>query len=362
MKRFISIISLLVVLAVIAGALLMYEGHLLWKAQQLNLFLYSSTFFEEQMVVPGGFLTWLSTFFMQFMYKPWLGVSLLCAWWWLLMWLTKRTFRIPTQWTGILLIPIALLLLTIVDTGYWLYVLKLQGHFFVATIGTTAVAALLWAYRCLPDKYYLRTVFLFVVAALGYPLMGIYGLAAALLMGIWSWRLKGRSIVDSVVAVLSVVAVPLFCYRYVYYQTNLANIYYAELPLYYVTESVQTEDELSAAAAAAAMLMNKAPEEEDDRPMHQRLFSTVEEPCVMPMPPMNRDEGTEAATSSETEEPAKAPEAETPKTEEAAKAPEAETPKTEEPLKAPGSAGDDGEKEKNEINEQEILTEGGIED
>ena len=240
MKRYISIISLLVVLAVIAGALLEYEGNLLWKAQQLNLFLYSSAFFEEQMVVPGGFLTWLSTFFMQFMYKPWLGVSLLCAWWWLLMWLTKRTFRIPTQWTGILLIPIALLLLTIVDTGYWLYVLKLQGHFFVATIGTTAVAALLWAYRCLPDKYYLRTVFIFVVAALGYPLMGIYGLAAALLMGIWSWRLKGRSIVDSVVAVLSVVAVPLFCYRYVYYQTNLANIYYAELPLYYVTESVQT--------------------------------------------------------------------------------------------------------------------------
>lgn len=191
MKRYISIISLLVVQAVIAGALLMYEGHLLWKAQQLNLFLYSSTFFEELMVVPGGFLTWLSTFFMQFMYKPWLGVLLLCAWWLLLTWLLKRTFRIPTQWTGILLIPIALLLLTIVDTGYWLYVLKLQGHFFVATIGTTAVAALLWAYRCLPDKYYLRTVFIFVVAALGYPLMGIYGLAAALLMGIWSWRLKG---------------------------------------------------------------------------------------------------------------------------------------------------------------------------
>ena len=57
-----------------------------------------------------------------------------------------------------------------------------------------------------------------------------------------------------------------------------------------VTESVQTEDELSAAAAAAAMLMNKAPEEEDDRPMHQRLFSTVEEPCIMPMPPKDLGE------------------------------------------------------------------------
>ena len=44
--------------------------------------------------------------------------------------------------------------------------------------------------------------------------------------------------------------------------------------------------EVSAAAAAAAeMLKNEAPPEEDDRPMHQRLFSSPEEPCVMPMPP-----------------------------------------------------------------------------
>ena len=44
--------------------------------------------------------------------------------------------------------------------------------------------------------------------------------------------------------------------------------------------------EISAAAAAAAeMLKNEAPQEEDDRPIHQRLFSNPEEPCVMPMPP-----------------------------------------------------------------------------
>lgn len=41
----------------------------------------------------------------------------------------------------------------------------------------------------------------------------------------------------------------------------------------------------AAAAAAAEMLRNEAPPEEDDRPIHQRLFSSPEEPCVMPMPP-----------------------------------------------------------------------------
>ncbi len=51
-------------------------------------------------------------------------------------------------------------------------------------------------------------------------------------------------------------------------------------------EEAAPQIEVSAAAAAAAeLLKNEAPPEEDDRPMHQRLFSSPEEPCVMPMPP-----------------------------------------------------------------------------
>jgi hypothetical protein len=121
--------------------------------------------------------------------------------------------------------------------------LKLRGHFFISTIGTTAVAALLWGFRAIPDKYFLRTACIVLTSAIGYPLMGIYGLAAALLMGIWSWRLsttRMEAVVNSVVAILSVIAVPLFCYRYIYYQTNLANIYWAELPLFYITEDHPT--------------------------------------------------------------------------------------------------------------------------
>ena len=236
MKKFLYIVVWLVALVVITSALLLYEGHLLWKLQEMNLFLSTSMFLKEQMVVPGGLLTWTGMFFTQFFYWPWLGVLLLAAWWWLLMWIVKRAFRIPDLWAGLLLIPVAVLLMPFVTQGYWIYVLKLQGHCFMATIGTTAVAALLWLYRLLPSKYYLRTAFVFLTCALGYPLMGIYGLAAPLLMAVWSWRLREHSLADTVVALLSAVAVPLFCYRFIYYQTNLANIYYAGLPLFYVTE------------------------------------------------------------------------------------------------------------------------------
>ena len=242
-QKYLALAIWLGALVVIAGALLLFEGDQLWKIQEKNLFLCSTLFLKEQMVVPGGLLTWVGTWFTQFLYYPWLGVLMLCAWWLLLMTLIKNTFRISDRWASLMLIPVAILLITNMDLGYWIYLLKLHGHFFISTIGTTTVVALLWGFRCIPDRHYLRTVYIFITCALGYPLLGIYGLAAALLMGIWSWRLSAtrtRAIINSIVAILSVAAVPLFCYRYIYYQTNLANILWAELPLFYLTEEHHT--------------------------------------------------------------------------------------------------------------------------
>ena len=238
MKKLSFIAVWLLALIAIACALLVYENDLLWKVQDMNLFLNTSLYFKQQMVVSGGLLTYIGTFFTQFLYHPTLGVLLLCAWWLLLMAMTKRTFQVPDKWAALMLIPVALLLLTIVDMGYWVYMLKLRGHFFVSTIGCTAVVALLWCFRSLPGHHFLRTIFLLVAALVAYPLIGIYGLAAVLLMAVWSWRLCTRStaIINCVLAVVSVVAVPLLCYRYVYYETNLSNIYFTELPLYYLTE------------------------------------------------------------------------------------------------------------------------------
>ena len=226
----------LIALVIMAGAMLAFESDLLWKIQENNLFLYTSPFFREQMLVPGGFLSWIAAFFTQFFYYPWLGTLILCAWWLLLMWLTKKAFNIAGQWAWLAILPVACLLMTIVDMGYWVYVLKLSGHAFVATIATTAVAALLWAFRCLPDRFWLRPAFVLITCLAGYPLMGIYGIAAALLMAVWSWRLKKQPLPCTIAAVLGAAAVPLLFYRFVFYQTNQANLYAAGLPLYYVTE------------------------------------------------------------------------------------------------------------------------------
>lgn len=225
-------------LVLIALALLIFEGDFLWKAQELNLFQHTSLFFKQQMVVPGGMLTYIGTFLTQFFYYPWMGVLMLIALWLLLMWMVRRAFQLPRTWALLMFVPVILLLLTFMDMGYWIYILKLRGHFFVGTLGALFVTAMLWAFRSLPAKYHLRAVWIVLTAVVGYPLAGIYGLAAALLMGILSWRLepKGRSAAYSVLAVLAVVAVPLVCYRYLYHEINLANIWWAELPLYVILE------------------------------------------------------------------------------------------------------------------------------
>ena len=75
--------------------------------------------------------------------------------------------------------------------------------------------------------------------------------------------------------------------------------------------------EVSAAAAAAAeLLKSEAPPEEDDRPIHQRLFSSPEEPCVMPMPPAaEQAEPNEANDAGKQEKQEEKPAEETPKDE-----------------------------------------------
>ena len=232
------IIIWVVALVAIACGLLVCESHLLWKVQEMNLFLQTSLFFKEQMVVPAGMLTYVGTWFTQLFYYPWLGVTVLCGWWLLLLFLLKQTFAVPARWASLLLIPVVLLLLTDVDLGYWIYFLKLRGHFFLTTIATASVVALLWGFRSLPDQYGLRAIWLLLTCVAGYPLIGIYGLAATLLMGIWSWRLvpRGRAAIYTVMSILATIAVPLLCYRYVYHEINLANIYYAGLPLFFITE------------------------------------------------------------------------------------------------------------------------------
>ena len=240
-KKYLYLVLWLCALVAIGAALLYVESDLLWKVQQYNLFLYSSLFFKQTMVVPGGMLSYLGAFFTQFFYYPWMGVVMLCGWWLLLMWLTKRAFIIDDRWWALALIPVAILLTANTELGYWIYSMKLRGYYFMPTIGTTVAVALLWAYRKLTaTPLWLRIAYVVTVVLVGYPLMGVYALAAALLMAVWTWRLSDKhvqSAIINVATVLALLAIPLFYYRYVYYQINLVNIYRPAVPEFTIIDS-----------------------------------------------------------------------------------------------------------------------------
>lgn len=82
----------------------------------------------------------------------------------------------------------------------------------------------------------------------------------------------------------------------------------AEMPAPLPSEAEEENPQIvvsAAAAAAAEMLKNETPPEEDDRPIHQRLFSSPEEPCVMPMPPAE-EQNADISGETKTEETAPA--------------------------------------------------------
>ena len=239
MKKLQPIALWLATLIAVATVLLFFEADLLWKIQQHNVFLHTPLFFQQMMAMPGGMLSYLATYFTQHFYYPWIGVMLLCCWWLLLMWLTKRTFNIPLKWTVLTVIPIAILLVANMDLGYWVYFMKLPGYFYVATIGTTAATALLWAFRSLPENKWMRPAFIALVAVVGYPLMGTYALAAVGLMAVIAWRLTlptASRLTIGITALLGIIVVPLLYYRFVYCGTNQIDIYRTAIPVFSIAD------------------------------------------------------------------------------------------------------------------------------
>ncbi len=214
-------------------ALVACESDYLFRVEELNLFLYTPLFFKQQLVVAGGLLTWAGTYFTQFFYHPWIGSLLLCLWLGLLMWLVQKTFRLPHLWVALMLLPAAMVLLTDFDLGYWIYYLKLRGHFFITVMGTSMAIGLVWLYRSVTKRIWQSYAIILLTAIVGYPIAGFYGLLSVALMGIIAWRLPftlSHKIQASALAAVCIGFTPPVYYRALYYQANFNDIWWQALP------------------------------------------------------------------------------------------------------------------------------------
>ncbi|MCQ2220628.1 MAG: DUF6057 family protein [Prevotella sp.] len=142
---------------------------MLFTAQDRSEFVASCMFFSDCMARPFGLMQYLGSFLTQFFYIPTLGASILIAIWITCYAAGIKAFNISARWAPLFLLPLACLLASIVDVGYWIYCYQANGYWFSQSLAFLIMLLLLWAFRCTPWKW--QGIWYFV-AALLFPLIG----------------------------------------------------------------------------------------------------------------------------------------------------------------------------------------------
>ena len=154
----------------------------------------TTLFWEDCMRFPGGFLSWAGAYLTQYFYYPALGSVMLIGLWIATFWLAKWSFKIPNEWSFLIFIPLAALLCSNIQLGYWVYILKDIDYVFYHPLGLFLALILslpFWQYLPVSEKVQGRIAFAWVplVAALFYYPLGIYALLAAVLVALrTSWK------------------------------------------------------------------------------------------------------------------------------------------------------------------------------
>ena len=198
---------------VVVWALLAFrESALLFRVNELSVFLYDDLFYEEMMTMPAGILYYVASWLVQFFYYPVLGATIYVALLALVYWLTCRVFDLAPGRRLLAMLPVVALLASNTQLGYWIFYIKIPGYYYVALLGVLVSLLAIWAVKKL--HVYLKP---FVIAAwiyLLYPCLGIYALASGIVMSVHALSVaigdkKGAAkiVVSSVTVFVSVVFV-----------------------------------------------------------------------------------------------------------------------------------------------------------
>ena len=147
-----------------------------YTAHERSEFLYGSPFFHTLMSKPFGLMQYVGAWLTQFFYYPALGAGLLAVIWGLIFFVGMKAFRLQGNAVALMLLPVACLLTSVVDLGYWLYISTIRGYWFSQSVGYLIMLLLLWAARSTPRKWH------FVWYLLGFCLYPVLGWFALLLV------------------------------------------------------------------------------------------------------------------------------------------------------------------------------------
>ena len=154
-------------------------------------------FWEDCTRVPGGLLAWTGAYLTQFFYYPALGCSMLIGLWLLTFGLAKWSFKVASEWSFLLFIPLVALLCSEIQLGYWVYILQDVDYVFYHSLGLFAALLLsvpFWKYLPVSEKIkqWIALAWIPIVAALFYYPLGIYALLAAAIAALAPLQLPQR--------------------------------------------------------------------------------------------------------------------------------------------------------------------------
>lgn len=173
-----------VLFAVFAAYILLGDySDMLFTAQDRNEFFYTGQFFHDKMTAPFGLMSYLGSYLTQFFFHPAFGATLLILLWVAIYGVTIKAFRLDVEGTGMAvkvfaLIPASCLLASVVEVGYWVYILPFPGYWFSMSLAYLCVILLLWASNVTPARF--RALWYLIGTLLAFPLLGFASLFFAL--------------------------------------------------------------------------------------------------------------------------------------------------------------------------------------
>ena len=144
-----------------------------YTAHDRSEFIFGAPFFHTMLSKPFGLMQYIGAWLTQLFYYPAFGSAVLAAIWILIFLVGIKAFRLQGSASALMLLPVACLLTSVVDLGYWVYISTIRGYWFSQSVGYLVMLLLLWAARCTPRQWHLVW---YLIGVCLYPLLGWFAL------------------------------------------------------------------------------------------------------------------------------------------------------------------------------------------
>ena len=153
--------------------ILYINQEVLYTAHERSEFIFGAPFFHTLMSKPFGLMQYVGAWLTQLLCEPAIGAGVLVAIWVLIFYVGTKAFRLQGSASALMLLPVACLLTSIVNQGYWIYISTIRGYWFSQSVGYLVMLLLLWIARSTPRKWHLVWYLLGVCI---YPVLGWFAL------------------------------------------------------------------------------------------------------------------------------------------------------------------------------------------